>query len=341
MSNKYKINKALRKYRYILFFIVFSQGFLFGNDTLALKQGFFFSAPQYNKTRFTYAFGTAAVSYTAFSIGFYNAWYAKYERSKFHLFNDMDEWNQMDKVGHIYSGYFQSLLTYRGARWTGLSESKSILTGVVCGTLFQTTLEVMDGYSQEWGFSVGDIAANTIGIGAFYAQQKLLGKQIVSFKFSSWPRNYEQETIKGVGTDGSAAYTNTKERALSLYGSSWGERALKDYNVQTYWASVDMHSLLGEHSKWPAWLNLAVGYGADNMYGGTTNTWTKDGYTYTYEPNNRQRQYYLALDYHLPKIPVKSGFLKALSQWFNIYKLPAPAIEYNSKEGFKFHLILL
>ena len=30
-------------------------------------------------------------------------WYADFERSKFHTFNDNNEWLQMDKMGHVFS----------------------------------------------------------------------------------------------------------------------------------------------------------------------------------------------------------------------------------------------
>ena len=89
----------------------------------------------------------------------------------------MAEWKQVDKVGHIYTAYLQGVLCYKGAQWVGLSEGQSIATGIICGSLFQTTIEVMDGFSTQWGFSIGDFAANALGVGAFALQQKYWGEQ--------------------------------------------------------------------------------------------------------------------------------------------------------------------
>jgi hypothetical protein len=300
------------------------------------KLHFFEREAQYNKKRFSYAATLGGTAYVAFSYGFYNSWYKNYPQSEFHLFNDIGEWNQIDKTGHIFSGYFQSLFCYNGAKWAGLSEKKSITTGLLAGTLFQTTIEVMDGFSKEWGFSLGDIAANTIGLSSFYLQQKRWQEQRITLKESAWPRTYSDMKISS--KDGSAT-TTIRQRALDLYGSSWGERMLKDYNTQTYWASVNVKSFFPD-SRWPDWLNIALGYGADNMYGGYENIWTdKNGKTFDLSSFRRQRQFFLALDYDLRKLPIKSRSLMALMHILNIYKFPAPAIEYNSEQGFKIHLL--
>src|SRR5690349_20178397 len=36
----------------------------------------------------------------------YQQWYKDYPQSSFHLFNDGDEWLQMDKAGHAGSAYY-------------------------------------------------------------------------------------------------------------------------------------------------------------------------------------------------------------------------------------------
>ena len=49
------------------------------------------------------------VGYSAAMVGLYAAWYSDYERTEFHTFNDWKEWLQVDKVGHLYSAYAESL----------------------------------------------------------------------------------------------------------------------------------------------------------------------------------------------------------------------------------------
>lgn len=306
-------------------------------DSIEAKLPFFKPSPVYNKTRFTYATAFGATSYLAFSYGLYNSWYRDYEKRSFHLFDDAKEWKQMDKAGHVFSAYFQSHLTYQGSHWTGLEENKCINIGLLSGFLFQSTIEVMDGFNEEWGFSLSDMTANLAGLTVFYAQQKKWGEQRITLKESSWPGVYSTATI--ASTNG-LAFTSEKERALDLFGTSWGERVLKDYNVQTYWASVNVSSFLGDAAAWPDWLNLAVGYGAGNLYGGFENKWTTDaGHTFDLTSKKRYRQYYLALDYDLRKIKVKNHFLKTVFHVLDLYKFPAPAIEYNTLDGFRFHLL--
>lgn len=289
----------------------------------------------FNKSRFNKALTFSTVAYTGFSTGLYLTWYKQYPTSSFQTFNDMAEWKQMDKVGHIYTAYLQGVLCYKGARWTGLSEGQAITTGIICGTLFQTTIEVMDGFSAEWGFSLGDLAANTIGTAGFALQQKYWGEQRIILKQSSWARNYSDNPISSVS---GGASSSLDRRANNLFGSGFFEKYLKDYNGQTYWASFNIHSFLPVDNTIPKWLNVAVGYGAQNLWGGFENQWAEDEQQYELDLP-RYRQWYLSLDMDLSKIDTDNYFLKTLLSVFNIIKIPAPAIEYSLQEGIKFHII--
>lgn len=301
-----------------------------------VKSSFFAPADTFNQKRFNYAVGISATTYTAFSIGLYQAWYKQYPQEGFHTFNDWGEWNKMDKVGHTYTAYFQGVLCYKGARWTGLSDNKSILVGAICGGLFQTTIEVMDGFSSEWGFSIADFGANVAGIGLFAAQQKYWGEQRIALKVSSYPKRYPDVSV--TGSNGTTL--SLQDRADNLFGSSFAEKYLKDYNAQTYWASVNVHSFLPQDNKWPIWLNLALGYGADNMYGGYENQWTTEGETFSLDDDMYPRihQYYLGLDLDFTRIKTKNHFIRGLFSIFNIFKAPSPAIEINSRGEVSFHL---
>ena len=85
---------------------------------------------------------------------------------------------------------------------------------------------------------------------------------------------------------------------------------------------------LKKNSRFPKWLNVAFGYGAEDMISG------KDNYfATTPEGNivgkNRYRKAYFSLDVDLTKIKTKSGFLKTVFGIFNSFKIPFPAIEFN------------
>ena len=298
----------------------------------------FFTPPDtLNKKRFNLALTSSSLIYTGFSIGLYNTWYKQYPQTKFHLFNDWNEWNNMDKAGHLYTSYFQGVLCYKGAKWTGLAEDKSILVGAICGSLFQTTIEMMDGFSEKWGFSLTDMAANVAGVGAFVAQQKAWGEQRINLKVSSWPQNYSSEelfSVSGMNT------TTLEARAAELFGDSYSESFLKDYNAQIVWASFNLKSFMNKDSGIPDWLNVAVGYGSENMYGGFENEWlleNDDRFVVDEIAYPNYKQYYLGLDVDLTRIKVKSPFLRSVLSILNIFKLPLPAIEYNSLGQFKVH----
>ena len=55
-----------------------------------------------------------------------------------------------------------------------------------------------------------------------------------------------------------------------LFGDKY-TKYLKDYNGHTGWLSFRVHSFLPDSKfkqKYPRWLNLAVGYGANGLLGG-------------------------------------------------------------------------
>lgn len=283
-----------------------------------------------------------ATGLSGYGAGMYllgNAWYKNSLTGRFHFFDDNGEWLQVDKVGHIYSAYNESSIVYDMYRWAGVPENRSLWLGLGAGMLAQTSLEVFDGFSDRWGFSWGDIAANMAGLGFFGLQQHFWHEQRMVWKVSSDFRTYPDRKILPV--DGQQT-DNLRRRASDLYSSHLPGRLLKDYNAQTNWLSVNPASFSRkERSWWPAYLNIAVGYSAENLFGGYSNAWTYAGHTYMLDETQyrRYRQYLLSLDIDLTRIPCRSPFLKTVLRVLNVFKLPAPALEYNSVQGLKGHWI--
>ena len=248
-------------------------------------------------------------------IGLNQLWYSDYPRSNFHFINDNSEWLQMDKVGHAFSSYHSGRLGSEMLQWSGASKQKQLLYGAGLGFAFLTAVEVLDGYSSQWGASTGDIIANASGTALFISQELLWNEQriIPKFSFHTTP------------------FANVRAEAL---GSSFSEQILKDYNGQTYWISVNMHSFFKE-SKIPKWFNLALGYGADGMITGNTQN------TVAFSASNpeRFRQFYLSLDVDLKKIQTNSAFLKTIFSLVNTLKIPAPTIELRSHGAPKYHFV--
>ena len=149
-------------------------------------------------------------------------------KESFHFFNDLKEWNQMDKAGHIWTSYQLSRVSASTWKWAGFNEKKSVLLGSLSALTYQSIIEINDGFSTEWGFSWSDMAANVIGTGAFAFQELGWQEQRVQIKFSYNAYDYPPDQI---------------ERRNQLFGESSLERLLKDYNSQTYWASVNLKSV--------------------------------------------------------------------------------------------------
>ncbi len=298
-------------------------------------------AANFDKKRFWAVTGTGAAVYSGLSVALWNAWYKDYPLTKFHTFNDWGEWNHMDKSGHFFSTWTGCNYAFEGARWTGMNRRSAMWTSVGVGMGIMATFEVMDGFSDEWGFSFADMAFNSMGAGLFVGQEMLWQEQRIQMKVSGIRPGYSKELL--YSKDGTTV-TNLNDRAAGLYGTTFFHVLLKDYNALTTWASVNVHSFLPNknESKFPTWLNVAVGYGAGNIYGGFENKWeTEDGVVFELDPDRypRYRQYYLSLDVDWTKIPTRHRWVKLSLRALNFLKVPAPALELNTLGKAQLHFL--
>jgi hypothetical protein len=117
-------------------------------------------------------------------IGLNQLWYADYPKSNFHFINDNAEWLQMDKAGHVFSSYQLGRFSKEALQWSGASRKNQLLYGATFGFAFLTAVEIMDGYSSNWGASMGDIAANASGTALYISQELLWKEQRIVPKFS-------------------------------------------------------------------------------------------------------------------------------------------------------------
>src|ERR1700741_1508645 len=95
----------------------------------------------------------AGVAYTSSIIGLNQLWYKPYSNGKFHCFNDNNEWLQMDKVGHVFSTYQMGRGAIDLMQWSGFNPKATAWIGGMSGSIYMTTIELMDGFSSGWGFS--------------------------------------------------------------------------------------------------------------------------------------------------------------------------------------------
>lgn len=259
------------------------------------------------------------ISETVVSVGILaglnQLWYADYPKSDFHFINDNAEWLQMDKAGHVFSAYHLGKIGKETLQWSGVNRKNQLIYGATLGFVFLSAVEVMDGYSSNWGASWGDVAANASGTALYVSQELLWNEQRIIPKFSFHTTPY------------AAVRPN-------VFGSSLNEQLLKDYNGQTYWLSANLHSFFKD-SKIPKWLNVAIGYGGEGMITG------EDALVNTIflPEDKRVRQFYFSFDADLTKIETKSHVLKTIFSIFNTIKIPAPTFEYRADGKMKFRAL--
>ncbi|OAV42698.1 DUF2279 domain-containing protein [Lewinella sp. 4G2] len=286
-----------------------------------------------NKKRFYTSVGIGTTLYGAASYGLYQTWYAEYDRAPFRSFNDWPEWNQMDKAGHAFTAYIFSRYAFAGLRWSGMKRPAARYTALGVANLLQGTIEVMDGHSEEWGFSWSDMGANLTGSLLFTVQDIAWQEQRILMKVSNDLRAHPNVPV----TNRSGAVSNLGYISEVRFGSNFFERYLKDYNAQTIWLSGNVRAF-APNTKIPGWLNVAVGYGSENVYGAKGNVWRQNGERFVYSPG-RYRQWFLSPDISFTRIPTKKRWVRLVFGALDFIKLPAPALEY-SNGSFKGHWLM-
>lgn len=257
-----------------------------------------------------------AGAYAATLTTLYFAWYKDNDLTGFHWYNDNDGWLQVDKVGHASTAYLMSNYAYWSLRWAGVDNNRSAIFGGLMGWSAMTVIEILDGFSAEWGASPGDLIANTTGAAFFTGQQLLWKGQRIRFKFSYHPTEYAQYHPEQLG-------------------ENWLQRILKDYNGQTHWLSANIYSFLNKESKFPKWLNVSFGYGAKGMVGSYSNPPDYQGKPIP--SYSRVRQYYFSMDIDWTKIETNSSFLRFVFKGFSFIKAPMPTLEYNKENKLVFY----
>ncbi|HLF47546.1 MAG TPA: hypothetical protein VI548_14040, partial [Chitinophagaceae bacterium] len=141
--------------------------------------------------------------------------------------------------------------------------------------------------------------------------------QRIKLKFSFHKKNYADAQLNS--------------RTDELFGKSTGTRMIKDYNGQTYWASINLQPFF-KHSKLPEWLSLSVGYGAEGLFGGEENRgFDKNGnIVFDRRDIKRFRQWFLAPDIDLSKIKTNKKGVKFMLTFLSSFKFPTPSLEFSN-----------
>lgn len=261
----------------------------------------------YKSLAFTGAYYAASISILNYT------WYNDKEKVPFHFYNDNAGYLKVDKFGHMFGGYIYSYIGYHSLLKLGSTRKESLIYGATLGFVLQFPIEIMDGFHEGYGFSWGDVTANTLGSALVFGQELLFKDQLIKYKFSYWESVYSQNSN-------------------GYYGNTSLNRLLKDYNGHTYWFSMPLNKFVFRQTL-PKWVNIAFGYGANGMYGEFTNITSYNGVIIP--ETERYSQYLLSMDIDWTRINTNSRFLQLLFKGMTFVKLPFPALEYNSKGQFK------
>lgn len=251
--------------------------------------------------------GIASVGlYAGALYGLDRLWYSDSGRQSFRFFNDNAEWNQVDKLGHFYSAFYLSHGSEKMLSWAGLEKPKSYIIGAATGFLLLLPIEIFDGHSEAYGASAGDLVANAAGAGFFLIQTALWDQPRIYPKFS-----FHQTRFSPIRP--------------GVLGDNLAAEILKDYNGQTYWLTFDVDKFV----RFPVWLDVSVGYGAEEMVYARRETNLEAGF-------QDYRQFYLAPDLDLRAFKGRSKAINTLLDIGSILKFPAPTLEF-SKGKASFH----
>jgi len=258
------------------------------------------------KKRKTISLVGAGSALTASYVALNSVWYSDFDKQPFHVFNDLPEWNGMDKLGHVATSYNLSLFSSKYFEKYGWAKKSDVL-GSAFGFVYTSSLEVLDAYSDGWGFSFYDLGSNAIGSAMFLAQSRLWAEQKFRLKYS-----YSSSGLS--------------ELNPALLGSG-SERLLKDYNGQTYWLSFPL-STGGEGKVLPAWLDLSLGYSVDHFIRARP-----EQVGFGFEPRS---EFFLSLDINTTRIKTRSRFLRVVLDVVQFIKVPFPALQWDNRHKFSF-----
>ncbi len=221
-----------------------------------------------------------------------NGWWRD-NRAPFHFQEDLVYGLTVDKFGHFFGANLLQYSISRCLRWANVSNETAMWLGSGGSLLFQTYVEVEDGFST-WGFDRVDWASDLAGALWAPAQYHLPLLRAVDMKLSYHPSDL-------LGTPGGSGFKGQKHLMID------------DYEGQTIWFTLKVHDVLPEaiRSSWPDFLGVALGYGARDIAG-----------------PRPYRVYFLAPDLDMTRIiPQHTAFLKTLGEVLNFIHLPLPAVQ--------------
>lgn len=225
----------------------------------------------------------------------YNAWW-KGKQTSFRIINDWEYALWIDKCGHFYGTSIIAHGLSSALDAANIDPENTAIVSSLGAFLFQSYVEIEDGFGQDWGFSPGDFAADFLGASYHLSKYYFPFMQNFQPRVSYYP---SEEYLNGDHHDGNV---------------------IDDYAGQKYWMSMRMKELLPKSlaKYWPSFLMLSVGMGVKDLdgHGGGT------------------REVFIALDLDWQTIPIPGKFGQFVKNTLNYFHLPMPGIKISPNTAF-------
>ncbi len=141
-----------------------------------------------------------------------------------------------DKFGHAYSAYLSTRLMTRGFQWAGYDHSQAAMIAGVTASAVMLGVEVMDGFTVEYGFSKEDLIMNLSGVGAAALFESYpQWDDVLDLRFYYWRSD---DAVKFDETD-----------------------PISDYSGQRYLIVGKASGIPQLRESWWRYFELAIGYG--------------------------------------------------------------------------------
>jgi hypothetical protein len=245
---------------------------------------------RFHPVRFAIVAGSLSAAWLGMHIYYSNTWW----KDKAHYFKfaqDPYYARDVDKLSHIYTADLITVSSAKFYEWSGMNPALALAIGSATAIAYETYIEINDGYAPIWGFDWGDMAANFIG--ALYPIAQKYVKPLRSFnvKWSFVPQ-----------------WLSNKFRKYP--------DLLDDYTSMKFWITVNPKDLLPKKiaKYYPSFLGFGLGINLQNA-------------SHTTGTTNAYREYYLAFDIDVTRLPGNTDFLKKLKEVLNFYHLPTPGIK--------------
>lgn len=258
-----------------------------------------------NSKKLAVVLGASSLTLVASYIYVQNVWW-KNNKQTFHFDTGADYKyaKNIDKCAHVMGGLITAEVVHDALKWTGMNDNKAYLYSFILGTTMHSFIELKDGFAPTYGFSVGDLAAGTLGSAIPYLKYKFPKLQALNYKFSYYQHD---RYFYDVPREGKA---------------DW----IDDYMNHTYWLTLSVNDWLKKGSKlekvWPDFLCISGGFGVDN----TLNNYYLGLNEEQYKGIGNY-EYYVSLDIDWRKIiPQKTSGQIILARTLNYVKIPMPTL---------------